>query len=154
MGTAMMIGNLSPFLVALLSFIILRECTHWSELLNMILCFFCVVIVILQRHILQRQGEVQQSTHDLILGVVYSFLGAVLFSFTYVFYRYIRDIHYSVVTSLNTGVGLLLYIIVYLIQNMWAGSFNTLSLSSVGLFYAVCSGVTGVLCSLMFAAAS
>ena len=49
-GLVMLIQNISPFIVAAMSFLILRERTSFLELINMSASFVCVVLVLLDRH--------------------------------------------------------------------------------------------------------
>lgn len=46
----MMIGNLAPFIVALLSLVLLSEPTKTAEMINMVICFICVAGVITYRN--------------------------------------------------------------------------------------------------------
>lgn len=46
-GTAMVVENLAPFIVAALSYVTIREKTSVTELTNMLVCFAVLCVTIL-----------------------------------------------------------------------------------------------------------
>jgi drug/metabolite transporter (DMT)-like permease len=142
---AMVLENLGPLIVALLGYVVLKEKTSVTELVNMTVCFGVVVLMTVS----SGSDDQSYSFWDLFVGIGLTLISLVMFCGTYVINRFLRSSDAVVVNAQN----MLFSAVISFILCVCSGTLLTDQLLYTLLFGFV-NGVFGFFCSLTFIMAS
>jgi len=138
-GVLMVVQNLGPLIVALVSYCVIREKTSVAELANMAICFAVISFIVLIK-----QDDDPSNNWHLLLGILLAFVSILLFSGTYVINRYLRDSHYIQLNACNMFFSFVISTILYLIMSRDYYIYTPTVL--LGIVY----GALGFTCGLCF----
>jgi len=117
-GVAQTIQNLIPFVVLLLSYLLLGETLHRLEIVNMVVSFCGVLIIVLMSSSSKPALDIGDmgKAAPFVMGVIANALSAISFATCNVVMRSLRNVHHSLVASFQSSsnfvfslIGLLIY---------------------------------------------